>query len=234
MAGEYSDNINGWANALRDCGAVDLSRELIEANGTKPEALERLRQAGLPVQPSLLLNFPDFLKDPQTILKKFEFPLYWTSLLPKDPTLKKYTKIGINSSEVIDFAKEYQALSPSYEVILNPFEENVFGGNIISNSEMILIEMGRCNQTDVAQGRVLPKDLVSAEKKLGSQRFKYSDHDPKIRRIFQRVLRYIKHEDKFMEGYFEFAVTSSPKRKTLGITFFDFKTAPIFLNISSS
>src|SRR5258708_22509350 len=154
MATEFSQNIGGWADSMQKAGYFDLAERLREDNGTKPEILERIRQAGLPVQPSKLIDLEQFLIHPEHHLSDFQFPLYWVSLMPRNPNARKFTEVGIDHQAVVAFAQRNSTLSGDFDFLINQFEENVFGGQIISDVSGVLAEMGRGKQTAVVHDQV--------------------------------------------------------------------------------
>ncbi|MFH0937227.1 MAG: hypothetical protein V1808_02955 [Candidatus Daviesbacteria bacterium] len=89
MATEYKNNIENWIKALEVAGATELVEQLSEDNGYKVSALDDVEKAGLPCYPRLTVSMERFLADPNSILKNFEYPLYWTLLLPRTPILQK-------------------------------------------------------------------------------------------------------------------------------------------------
>jgi hypothetical protein len=216
MTSEFSDNIGGWAAAMKKAGLLKLAVKLRQDNGEKTEILERIRLAGLPVQPSRLVNLELFLADPEKALTDFQFSLYWASLLPKDPNARKFTEVGIDRQALISFAKRNAVLRGDFDFLLNQFEENVYGGQIISDGSQVLAEMGRGKQTAVVHGQVDAKDMYIATKRPGQLAFRYSTEDLDVKRAFWKALRCLALEPdgpdgetpyRFLEGYFEFAIT---------------------------
>jgi len=240
MTTEFSKNIGGWVDAMEKAGYVDLAAGFRQDNGTKPEILDRIRQIGLPVQPSRLISLEQFVQDPVGQLADFQFPLYWATLMPQNPNARKFTEVGIDANALIDFATRNAHLAGDFDFHINQYGHNIFGGQIISNEHLVFAEMGQANQTDVVQGRVDPSLMFSAKKRANDVSFQYSTEDTKIRATFWQVLQHLrlKSEDgdretevRFLPGYFEFAVTDSPDRPDYGVTFFDYKTGPTFTNL---
>lgn len=236
----YVANIAGWADAAKDSGLDEFSREVERANqGDKAEVMRRVREAGLPVQDTLTLSMSEFLADPDGVMNRFKYSFYWGNVLPDVEGLRKASAVGFNREEMIEFVLKNQKLGRNPQVLLNEFEKNIYGGQIISNPNVTLIEMAEGNQQKFAQGRDHGQ-IYRGIRRVGiDPSFKYSTESVPHRQILWNVLSYIREDSVgqratdigFKPGYYEFAVTEAPDRESLGVTFFDYKTSPLFTNL---
>lgn len=241
MTAEYHRNIQGWIAALNYSGENQLATEVEKDDGVKSEALKRAALIELPVYQSKTLKLARFLEHPEATLQNLQYPLYWASLLPLTASLAKRTKLGLGREELLDFAQQYKKSKDDYNILLSEYARNVFGGSIISNSDIVYVELARGDQINVAQGLTGKGDLFIAKRGKDNISFSYTFKDPNIRQLIWETLQYIRRRDyeqeretdiRFLKGYFEFALTELPGRSALRTIFLDYKTTPSFVNFN--
>ena len=235
---KYSKKMDGWADALKDRGYSKLAGQLITDMGNRGSALKVLEEMRLPTYRHAVVSADRFLEDPESILSGLSSDTYYITLLPKKPELQRYSKSGLTAEETVDFVKFHASHNlQDYDVLLQEFETNSFGGTIISNEDCIHVELCKGKQSEVAYGTA---QVMTATRGRFSPSFRYSVDDTETRGLIWGALQFIRERDEaerqtqvsFAKGYFEFAITQSSRG--MRFVFFDYNKSPSYTSLGFS
>jgi len=203
------------------------------------EALEAL---SLPRYDARQLSARAFLDDFEGIQNVFRHERYYALLIPLRDDDRKFSKIGSSSLvEIRDFVLSSVAdRLDRYLLKVSEFEDNVYGGSIMSDDGCVVVELATGLQTGVAYGTSV---VMSGVLTWSSISMKYSTYNEKERRLIWNAADAIvartpvshpQHAIRsmtFLKGYFEFAYTHRIDRTDLRLVFIDVKSAPGFYSI---
>ena len=201
--------MNDWAKAL---GNMDVS------GGSR---LERRRSDGfrsldsmrLPHYKRIELPLESFLSDPDIYLDSIGSPEFYITLVPKGSfQFQRFSKSGLTRDDVVHYVAEHVSddRKENYDIVLQEYFENLFGGSIIINPDgTLLMEFKRGKQGDIASGMATPEFFVTRNRFTNS--FRYSFADTELRETIYKTLLRIPHdgegrEIRFSPGYYEFII----------------------------
>ncbi len=239
-----SGQIDRWISFIRELGErsgdkkqTKLANRLSSGTDDREHVLKELNTIGLPVYERIQIPLKEFLDDPDVTLDEFDHLFYYATLNPRNLNLQRHSKTGLSRQDLTRFigSRIDTNMIGKYDLILQEFEENVYGGTIVSNGDMIHIEMCEGKQSGVSFGY---SNVITGTKTGLS--FRYSTDDPEIRKIMWDVLQHIRLNEsserqvdlRFRKGYFEFALTRTPIRPNLRLVFFDYQTSEVYTNLS--
>lgn len=241
MAEGTSDRtLVGWSLALREIGLASVSAGF-ETNPSEDfSSLERL---GLPRYEAFQFTVRQFFDNFKTLLDTFRHALYYVVLIPQRPADQKFSKIALSSlTEVRRFVEVTLAdHDADYLVKISEFEENVYGGSIMSENGCVIIELTDGLQSGLAYGVTSVDTGLLTEYSIS---MKYSTAVVDRRKLMWNALSHIRGECArsaathkirglpFLRGYFEFAYTSSALRAGLRLVFIDHKPGVGFSRLS--
>jgi hypothetical protein len=222
--------LHGWATEFSDINKNWLG--MFEANVISD--YKRIDAYGLPTYKKCFYEVELLMKDINTFICKFDYTNCYIQLYPKISTLKKYSKMGITDPiEIITFIEEkVSSLYKNYFILISEFETNKYGGSIMSDGRKLYLEMCEGLQNQIAYGTTSVKCCTISN--LNRKSFSNtSDHE---KCIMENVISYLElnstlSQDKFLKGYFEFAITTDQDGKKSRIVFFDFKDDKTYYNI---
>lgn len=233
----YSTKLDGWAAALEDVGKINLGRKLRNDTRNREEALCCLEDAGLPTYDREVVGLREFSEKSREVLSRIPREQYYVTLLPHQNHLQRYSKSGLAPQEVLSFVSksvDLERVLDDYDLVIQEFEKNAYGGTIVSDGTNVVLEMAEGKQSQIARGTA--DKLLQAEKR--EHGFKYSTDEPHIRKLMWSVLKQLRtdnqetvHGAEFLKGYFEFALTESPKQEGLRLVFFDYQTGESYLKL---
>jgi len=223
-------NINEWAAALKRFD-MDLSKRLDEPRSVGIQNIERL---GLPRYQCETVPLTTFLSDPHRYLAKLGSRKFYIILLPVAPRFTRKSKAGLTEEGVISFVSANVPPSSveGYDIILQQFFENLYGGNIVIQPDgTVYAEFKEKKQAGISTGADTPKFIVESDTFTGSLRYDFTD--PELRSLFYSVLSSISHEGasrerKYLPGYYEFLIVRKDDG-TVGPIFIDYRDNPAYL-----
>jgi hypothetical protein len=186
-----------------------------------------------------------FLSSFRWFEKKFVFPHYFLSLIPITQGLRKYALLDFDSltSAKRFIHKRVGKRYGEYLLYISEFEENAFGGSIISDSGMIRAEITAGRQQQVSQSLVVPSAAILDEMWPSTR---YSTEDVEIRRLLWGAIVALRRDSvgalecalrglpyqcirgfRFLRGYFEFAYTVPAGGGPHRLVFFDAKVSSV-------
>ena len=138
-----------------------------------------------------------------------------------------------NPMEIVQFIQEKIVNAyKNYYILISEFESNKYGGSIMSDGRKVNLEMCIGLQNQIAYGttNVIGCTINSLNKKSF-----YNASDEEIN-IMEKVIEYLElnstaDQDRYLKGYFEFAITTRQDGDDLRIVFFDFKNDVAYYNI---
>jgi hypothetical protein len=242
MSKKYETEMEGWIAALRDINEKELSERLLVNTGNRLEALLRLEQLGLPTYDRLSLSLEDFLDRPKLLLTEFNHPSYHAILSPRKSHLLRYSKTRLKKWDDIQKFVDKKIENKdrkNYYLILQEYEECIYGGTIVSNDKILHVDLCLGKPSGVSKGKA---NVITATKRNGPYlpSFSYSTKDDNLRSVIWDILQYIRFKDykserqtdiTFLKGYFEFAVSDKGIKKGLRIAFLDYNTSAPYTNI---
>jgi|GEM_PF-1759390 len=218
----YLANINDWANAEKVFN-IDFANKIDE---NRKIGFYNLEKFDLPRYKHKNLSLKEFLSNSSKFLEELESDIFYISLIPKNPDLKREGRAGLRSGEVIDFINHFVPESDmeNYDVAIEQMFNNVFGGSIVVDPKgNVYFEFIEGNQTAVSKGNAEIKYIVFRDVHVSS--FKYSFEDEHIRKIAFEAIMNIPHkgegrEMQFLPGYYEMVIaqrdnTTKPETKFL-------------------
>jgi hypothetical protein len=238
--------IVGWSAKLRETGRKDLASKFDTDVVKDFHLVKALR---LPTYDAYLLPCSDFMKRVGWYKKHFLHDRYYLNLLPIQQGHRKYSLIGFSDlAEAESFIRTHLSGAYSkYLLRLSEFEDNIYGGSIMSQSGIVRAELSSGLQQSVAHGTVPVTGLTLSSYDNSAQ---YSTDDSTERALLWKAVESIMvpkqksamvhlpelsvHECGrfwFFKGYFEFAYTQRDEGAALRLVFFDVKLGPEYYNI---
>lgn len=191
----------------------------------------RIEEFGLPTYYRILTEPREFIENYCDYEGKFKCHTYYAQVYPQIIGLKKYNIMNFsNLSNVIPFLNQnISGCMDKYILLISEFEENIYGGSIMSNGRKVLIDMVHGLQNQISYGNVATHSCIVRDN--GDTFFKQCGSEEK--QLFFEVLDSISilgnsKKQWYLEGYFEFAFTKSFKSNALRLVFFDYKPDPKF------
>ena len=237
----------GWCERLRALGLHSLAAQY---DTDIVRDFELVHELGLPAFDSYIISVEDFLDGFVSFRKKFVHDRYNLALLPLHDNYQKYSLTDFaRLEEGRDFiVQNIRGMFDKYMLRISEFETNVYGGSIMSDDDIVLVEMTEGLQTRVAYGtsKVISGTLTS----FGISA-KYSTENQLERMLIWKAMKAIMRDAKsvmedttchrqvhsirdyyFLKGYFEFAYTKCEDREDLRLIFFDLKLNKAYYNLS--
>ena len=237
----------GWGKKLMELGQGEFVK-LIETDIV--EDFHLIKKLRLPTYDSYLIPVQEFLDRFSELNVSFIHEKYYLVLLPIREGLNKYSLTGFQK---LDEAKEFifeniSKLIDEYMIRISEFEENAYGGSIMSTDEQIIAEISKGLQTGVAYGSA---KVELAKISPFSKTVQYSSDNILLNQLLWKAISAIEvkqdsliadnekigmsmlHGKFYFKGYFEFAYTDIPTRDHLRLVFFDLKLGKIYSNISN-
>ncbi len=238
----------GWAEYLRSLG----SNELGDAIDTDVERdFHLIRLLNLPRYGGRLLTASTFIEDIDKLKREFVYEKYFLILIPKIKGLFKHSLVECTDLEVarrfvLDKAR---GAYDDYFVRISEFETNLYGGSIMCNDGILIVEMAEGLQRYVAYGMT---NVISAKLTNLQTSVQYSTANIDERELLWRAIKAIRRTNNnlikdilmgrtitelrghyFLKGYFEFAYTLSNKHQTPRLVFWDTKLQEPYHNIQN-
>ena len=224
-------NINDWARAIEGLSFNDLASK-IETDRT--EGFEALEKLGLPHYKKIIIDLTQFLESPESITQELGSRKFYAVLLDPNGKLQRFSKVGATLEEVQAWIDE--KISPEnqehYQIILNQYYENLYGGNIVVNpSGQLLVEFKRGQVHGLPQGKITPEFYVTRDPH--TQSLHYSFEDEQIRENIYRTLQTIPHSGEgreltFKPGYYEFVLVKKTEESPPEPIFLDYNDLPSY------
>lgn len=239
----------GWSERLRALGLHSLAAQY---DTDIVRDFELVHELGLPAFDSYIVPVRDFLDEFNSFRKKFVYDRYNLALLPLHDNCRKYS--------LIDFARleegrkfivqNIRGMFDKYMLRISEFETNMYGGSIMSDDDIVLVEMAEGLQTRVAYGTSI---VISGTLTSFGISTKYSTQNQVERMLIWKAMKAIIRDAKmvkedttchrqvhsirgyyFLKGYFEFAYTQREDREDLRLIFFDLKLSKAYYNLKPS
>lgn len=236
----WSDNLRAHGKRhLADVYDIDIRRDF-----------ELLYKIGLPTLDAHLMPVVDFLEGGDLPQETFRHDQYYLVLLPRYQNLRKYSLMGFRAlEEARNFVTEKIAgFYDKYLIRISEFEENVYGGSVMSNDGILIVEMAKGLQIGVAYGT---DNVITGRLTPIKPSVQYSTDNRLERHLIWHVIKVLMRDSCtiaidllehreihrirdffFLKGYFEFAYTRRVSRNTLRLVFFDIKLGKVFYNVS--
>jgi len=213
------------------------------------EDFHLLKALGLPTYDAYLLPCSEFMEKYAWFKKHFVHTHYYLNLLPNEAGFRKLSLVGFGD---LDEARSFISchLHRSYQnymLRVSEFESNLYGGSVMSESDVVLAELSPGLQQEVANGAV---PVVGVTLTSYASCAKYTTDDSFERTLLWRAIEAIMvreradammpataslvHECRrhwFIKGYFEFAYTQASEDGPLRLVFFDVKFGPAYYNV---
>lgn len=106
---------------------------------------------------------------------ELDCPTFYVTLLPKSNSIR-FTESGIGRDETIDYIQQHVTENDcrNYDIVLQEYFENLFGGNIIINPDGTLVaEFRKGKQGPIARGKVIPEFFVTRNQFTNSFRYSF-------------------------------------------------------------
>jgi hypothetical protein len=240
--------IVGWSGKLRSIGKQRLA-DMFDTDIV--EDFNLVKALGLPTYDAYLIPCVEFIKKFAWFRKNFIHTHYYLNLLPTETGFRKLSLVGFGD---LDEARRFigshlDGRHDKYMLRISEFEDNVYGGSIMSESDIVLAELSQGLQQKVAYGAVPVVGLTLTSYRKTA---KYSTDDPFERTLLWRAIEAIMirgqagarlpacaslvHECGrywFVKGYFEFAYTRCTDGAPLRLVFFDVKLGPAYYNVEA-
>lgn len=193
--------------------------------------LKAVEEIGLPHYNRKLMQVGEFMSNPDVFTRDMDCGTFFVTLIPKAGG-RRFSEADLDVKQVIYFVRGHlhEAEYWDYDMALQQYFENIFGGNIIANSNgMLLAEFRRGRQGPIGSGTVIPEFYVTRNSFTGS--FRYSFENPDMREMIYKTIIDIPHEGngramKFQQGYYEFVIVNRDGR--LRPIFIDYKDSEGF------
>ena len=237
----------GWSNRLRNLGLNEIASKY-DTDIIRDFYL--IRELNLPTYDSYMFSVVCFLDQFERLQANFIHDSYYLILLPMHENYRKYILMDFKS--LLDaknfIVQNIQGMYEHYMIRISEFEQNVYGGSIISDEGLVLVEMVKGLQNGVAYGT---KNVISGRLTPFTISTHYSTSNEEERLYIWRVIQSIIqnndmitqndlinrenhfiHNINFLKGYFEFVYTKHMKRDCLRLIFFDVKLNKAYYHIS--
>ncbi len=224
------EHIDDWA---REMNRVQPdSAEFLDEN--RAQGFREVERLGLPRYVRQEVNLADFFVNKEQYFKDLERKKYFITLIPIQKDERRLSRWGIGREEVVDFVKKNIDAEKfhQYNLIIQEYFENLFGGNIIIGSEknQIYVEFKTGSPSEIANGSTTPEFFIGQDEHTGS--FRYSFEDEGLRRVMYQTLLSVPHEGQerdmlFLPGYYEFVIVKDDEGRVRPI-FLDYKDKPVY------
>ena len=205
------ENMAAWSDALRKHGLNKLGDSL---DSNKEEDYARLKEFGLPVLNTLNVDYKDFHENNLEVMNYIKkFGDFVVLTIPRKKGLNKGYKIGLKTFLDIKEFVESSIVSEHelYYISLIEHRKNIASGIMISSYDKVVIEVADCYLDELSYGRVTPfqgiYDFLNKKMCYSS----YNVENEVKRKLVDDALNYIKRDNDFIKGYFEFIVVEGNK-----------------------
>jgi hypothetical protein len=237
----------GWSKYLRGSGQFSLANAL-DTDIIRDFYL--IHELQLSTYDSYLVPAACFLDEFQKFQRDFVYDRYYLVLLPKSENCRKYSLTDFKSLEEAKnfIAHNIEGLYDQYMLRISEFEPNIYGGSIMSDEDVVMVEMVKGLQNGVAYGT---ENVISGVLTPLGISTRYSTQNETERSLIWKAMNGIMRDSKmviedtlkhtethaihnfsFLKGYFEFAYTKSSNRNSLRLVFFDIKLNRVYYNLS--
>ena len=141
----------GWSKYLRGSGHFSLANALDTDIFRDFRLIQDLH---LPKYDSYLISAAYFLDEFQKFQRDFVHDRYYLVLLPKYENYRKYSLTDFKSLEEAKnfIVHNIEGLYDQYMLRISEFEPNIYGGSIMSDEGIVIVEMVKGLQSGVAYG----------------------------------------------------------------------------------
>jgi hypothetical protein len=241
-------SIVNWIKYLQSSCEYQLAATFETDNASDFQLIHDLQ---LPTYDSYQMSVAHFLEIFHDLQKIFIHNNYYLVLLPMEEKHKKFYVMNIRSLEE---AKSFLTQSikgwyDQYLLRISEFEPNIYGGSIISDNGIVIVEMVKGLQSNVANGTT---NVISGVLTSLNISMRYSTSDELERHLLWNALKTITRENKeiidatinhielhtirnlsFLKGYFEFAYVKKNDNFGLRLVFFDLKLKKAYYDLNS-
>lgn len=225
-----SNNLNDWGAAVGDLNP-GLAEVLSARRSVGFEGLDRLN---LPRYERTTLPLPAFLDDPASTCGQLGTDEFYFTVQPTREGLPRFSKAGFTCEQVADYAREKVAEADrgAYDITVQQFLENLYGGNIIINPDgRVYTEFRTGKQGPVSKGNA-PIEFT-AKRSPYTGLFKYSFEDEELRRAVYATVQTIPHtgegrEVQYHPGYYEFVLVRRKDDTPMTPIFIDYREGETF------
>lgn len=217
-------SLHGWAEMF---DKIQMPEKKGEYDTDIREDFRRIEIFGLPTYHRLLLEPQKFIQNLNYYEQTFRYSAYYAQVYPQTIGLKKYNLMNFTKlSELLPFLKQnIGEYMDRYVLLISEFEENIYGGSVMSDGNKVIIDLVEGLQNQISYGRGVSFSCVV---KSTNELIFTSGCDEFVKSLFNEVLDSIsvlgnsKKQD-YLLGYFEFAFTKRADSKNLRLVFFDYK-----------
>lgn len=188
----------------------------------------RISAMGLPTYDRLILNPEEFLENIKQYEETFRYQAYYSQVYPQVSGLGKFNLMNFSAlSELVPFLYEKLGRYMNrYTLLISEFEENVYGGSMMSDGTRVFIDITEGLQNQISYGNGAAYSCIAEDS--GEVIFKDS-YACSVVLLFEEILDSVivlgsDSRMSFLPGYFEFAFTRKDKGDMLRLVFFDYKT----------
>lgn len=235
-----------WMKYLQLSGKNELATAFETDNARDFQLIQDLH---LPTYDSHQIPAAHFLDNFHYFQRNFIHSSYYLVLLPMEEKYSKYYLTDIKSLEEVRslVIQNTEGLYDRYMLKISEFEPNVYGGSIISDEDVVVVEIVKGMQSNVAHGT---KNIISGVLTPPNISMIYSTSNETERRLIWKALKGIIRDSKdvledklnnteihtirnlhFLKGYFEFAYVKKNDSDCLRLVFFDLKLSKGYRNI---
>ena len=214
-------SLHGWAE---NYGQIGLSTKIGVFDTDIQSDFYELQISGLPTYKRIVLSPNDFLNNIKKYKEEFIFDSYYSQVYPLANGLKKANLMNFkNIDDVIPFLKKnIDGLYDKYLLLISEFEQNIYGGSVMSDGNSVKIDMLNGLQNQISYGKAAEYTCFVNEN--GSIR--YINCRILEQQLFLEILdslRIFNRKHKYLSGYFEFAFTSKTGIDNMRLVYFDYK-----------
>lgn len=217
--------MNDWADVYRAYNP-EVANQL---NEDRNVSFDNLKKLDLPRYFSVKLDYLDFLEEPERFVENHQSKTYYVAMLPKvkESGMERHSRVDVALEDIEKFV--HQRICPTlhrdYDIVVNEFWENLYGGNIIVNEDgKLVIEFKKGLQMPIAKETKKPDYIVWRDEFTNS--FKYSFDNFELKEVVYRTINSIPHSGegrdvKYTPGYYEFTLVKKSETSLLEPIFFD-------------
>lgn len=181
---------------------------------------------GLPHYERRMIPLDEFMDNPELFAGDMDCDTFYVTLVPK-MCGRRFSEADLDVSHVISFVREHldEKDYTCYNMALQQYFDNKFGGNIIVNKDgSLLAEFRRGRQGPIGSGTEIPEFYIT--RNMFTNSFRYSFESPELRQLLYSTFLIMPHEGegremRFVPGYYEFVIVN--KRGRLKPVFIDYK-----------
>lgn len=217
-------SLHGWAEMF---DKIQMPEKKGEYDTDIREDFKRIEAVGLPTYHRVLVEPQKFIENLNYYKENFRFAAYYAQVYPQATGLKKYNLMNFKKlSDLLPFLNEnIGKYMDRYLLLVSEFEENIYGGSVMSDGNRVTIDLVEGLQNQISYGNEVAYSCVVKD----NDELIYSGKcDELIRSLFVEVLDSISvlgnsKKQNYLTGYFEFAFTKKSENVGLRLVFFDYK-----------